>query len=376
MPHSNKNNKILLSVVIPTKNRYSTLFPVLSSLCKYIGDSEIEFIIQDNSDDNSPFLDFLVGNEDDVRIKYEYIKNEKFSIKENTERAIERINGKFSIFIGDDDLISPYILNFVRKMDQEGVKCLIYDPGYYWWDTVKFVKIDYFHRKKAFWYYDANKEFTRKESEREIDFTLKNGAVNIFGLPRFYHGIVETNILKRIRNRTGNYLNGSSPDMAFAMSLALEMKDYYHVKYPISIYGASKNSGGGWSAEKKHNGKIEEQKHLPSNILDIWDKNIPKIWSEHTIYAETASEILKIYGDKRKVNYTSLYATMLAIDFNLKDYLKGYVSISFNFIKILIKRYLGKLKREIQYKLKKFGYKVILLEDVQSVMEFLKKEYK
>lgn len=375
MTDFNLNNKTLLSVVIPTKNRYSTLLPVLSSLCENIEDSVIEFIIQDNSDDNSLFLDFLTKN-DDIRVKYEYIKNEKFSIKENTERAIERVNGKYSIFIGDDDLILPNILYFVRKMDNEGIKCLVYDPGYYWWDTVNFKKPDYFHRKKAFWYYDAKEEFIRKKSNKEIDFMLKNGAVNIFGLPRFYHGIVETDILKQIRNRTGNYLNGSSPDMAFAMSLALEMEDYYHVKYPISIYGASKNSGGGFSAEKKHYGKIEEQNHLPSNILEIWDTNIPKIWSEHTIYAETASEILRIYDDNRKINYTSLYATILALDFNLRYYLKGYFSISFSFIKILIKRYLGIVKREIQYKLKRFGYKVILLDDVDKAMKFLKKEYK
>lgn len=362
---------IVLSVIIPTKNRYSTLLPILESLCNNIVEPNIEFVIQDNSEDNLEYLNFQ-KRYNDSRIRYEYINNDKFSIKENTERAIERVYGKYAIFIGDDDLISPNIMHFVKEMESSNIECLIYPPAYYWWNTVDFVSSTYYHRKKAFWYYETNTDIIEKKSDKEIAFLLNNGASSLYSLPRFYHGIVKTEILNKIKARTGSYLNGSSPDMAFSVSIALEIDSYSFVKYPISVFGASKNSGGGWSASKKHYGRIEEQRHLPHNILELWDSKIPKIWSEYTIYAQTTSEILRIYNDKRTINYDALYATMIALDFNLRGFAKDYITFNINFFKYLSRRLLGRVKRKIQYKMKKFGYNVLLLDNVEQVMKYLK----
>ena len=49
---------LLLSIVIPTKNRYDYLCILIKSLLKNQSD-EFEIIIQDNSDDNTLFIEFL-----------------------------------------------------------------------------------------------------------------------------------------------------------------------------------------------------------------------------------------------------------------------------------------------------------------------------
>lgn len=53
-----KTNNILLSVIVPTKNRYEYLKQCITTLAS-IDNGSIELIIQDNSDDNLEILAFL-----------------------------------------------------------------------------------------------------------------------------------------------------------------------------------------------------------------------------------------------------------------------------------------------------------------------------
>ncbi len=371
---------ILLSVIIPTKDRYTTLLPVLTSLLKYIDSDNVEFIIQDNSEIKEDLGNLLL----DDRVIYSHNSN-PVSIKENTIAAISKITGEYTIFIGDDDLLSPYIVDIVKSMKAKNMDCLIYNAAYYWWDSVDFVKETYYHKKKAFWEpTNLNLEFIKKDSAKELENVLVNGAGGMLNLARYYHGIIKTSLLVDIKNRTGQYLNGSSPDMGFAVSLNLTIKDYFFINFPISIYGASKNSGGGWTAAKKHYGKIEEQKHLPSNIKELWDEQIPYIWSETSIYGQTASEILRKFERTEKINYTALYATMIANEPYLFSYIKPMLVHHFSnipvtiisFLKYYTKRKIGNYLRNQKYKNRKMEYKVSLIDNVDSLMSYMKNNIK
>ena len=64
--------EFLLSVVIPTKNRYSNLIPLISALVER-SSSELEIVIEDNSEDNEIFLKFY-ENMNSKNIKYFYCK--------------------------------------------------------------------------------------------------------------------------------------------------------------------------------------------------------------------------------------------------------------------------------------------------------------
>lgn len=371
---------ILLSVIIPTKDRYTTLIPVLKSFLKYIESDEIEFIVQDNSENKEDLGDIIL----DERIIYDYIPI-SMSIKENTTEAIHKINGEYTIFIGDDDLLSPHIIDIVKLMKEKNMNCLIYNAGYYWWNSVDFVNETYYHKKRAFWEpTNLNLNFVKMNSEKELDNVLLNGAGGMLNLARYYHGIIKTSLLHEIKKETGYFLNGSSPDMGFAASLNLIVKEYFFINFPISIYGASKNSGGGWTASKKHFGKIEEQKHLPKNIKDLWDNKIPYIWSETSIYGQTMYEILSQFKVDKKINYSALYATMLAFEPYLFSYIKPKLFnhlrnnpfSSISVAKYYAKRKLGSFKRDQKYKNERMEYKVSILDNVDSVMSYMKNNIK
>lgn len=373
-----KYNK-LLSIIIPTKNRYECLIPVVIALLKHIKNDNLELIIQDNSDDNKKGLYFF-DNFEDQRVKYSYHK-ESLSIQDNTIFAIDQASGKYLIFIGDDDLVSPHIYKFVEFLDKKSIECLVFNSAYYWWNSVSFEKENKFHRKNALWVpINQSLELVERSAHVELEIMLQSGSGIFLRLPKFYHGIVRRDVLEQIKDITGTYLPGSSPDIAFSTALSLVLERYYYVNFPLSVFGASRNSGGGMTVRKEHHGKIEDQKFLPKNIVENWNKYIPKIWSEKTIYAQSVTEVLKTFKSKKQFNYIAFYATMLAYEpYLAKDLIpavKLYCGFNFlNYFKIsyvFVKKKLGIIYRYIKIFSNTYDYNVVIANDVDIVMEQLK----
>jgi glycosyltransferase involved in cell wall biosynthesis len=370
----------LLSIIIPTKNRYKTLIPVIKSILKNINTEQIELVIQDNSDDNKDVLNYFNSNIDS-RLKYFYI-SKNMSIAENTIAATENAKGKYLIFIGDDDIVAPDIIDFVYQLDEIDGDCLIYSSAFYWWDSVEFKRKTHYHRNNTLWLpQNISKDFKKLSSKIELESMLKLGAVGYFSLPRYYHGIVKKTVLDSIKIATGSILPGSCPDISFATSISLVIDEYYFINYPLSVFGASKNSGGGFTASKKHFGKIEDQPFLRDNILQEWDPMIPKIWSERTIYPQTVFEVLKEFDSKLKINYTSFYSSMFVYETYLFKYL---LPVLFNYLKkkpfkfipfvyLVLKNKLSKWYNMYKASNKKMNFDVYEVSEIDKVMEVLSK---
>lgn len=103
----------LVSVVVPTKNRYK----YLKHLIKLVDSfqlPELEFVIQDNSDDNSEILSFLKSYSN-PHIKYFY-STDALTMSQNGELAIRRSTGDYVCYIGDDDGVCRNIVDCARWM--------------------------------------------------------------------------------------------------------------------------------------------------------------------------------------------------------------------------------------------------------------------
>lgn len=373
-------NSLLLSIIIPTKNRYSTLFIVVDSIIENLSNKfNYEIIIQDNSDDNKSCLDYL-SRKKSSQIKYFY-ESMSIPIADNTELAIDNAKGKYMIFIGDDDFIAPDILKITNIMDEQSIKCLIYSPGYYWWNSVVFSSENYYHKSKNLWLpmVSSTIEFTKLDTKYELNKTLEKGAMAYDMLPRFYHGIVLRSEILKFKSIIGRYISGSCPDMDFAISLALSLDEHYFVNYPISVFGASKNSGGGFTALKKHFGKIEDLPFLRYNIRENWNPLIPRIWSEKTIYPQTTSEVLIAYNVKKEVNLLPLYAAMLIYTPFLEPKIYKYVikNCRYNLIKYLkfiieiVRKIAGFIVTKLRYRFKKLPYMVYNNVEANNVILIL-----
>ncbi len=370
----------ILSVVIPTKDRYDTLLPTLSAMLGHIDDVGLEVIVHDNSADNARALAFLESL-NDPRVVYVHLP-EPVSIIENTEPALELARGEYVTFIGDDDLVVPDIVTVARSLKGAGIEAAIYKPAYWWWSSVVFSKPSRFHAPGAFWYPPMTNGAARLlDSRAELALVLGEGAPAIFDLPRLYHGLVARSALDRLRSRTGHLVNGASPDMALAAGLACVLDRHVLLDYPLTIYGASRDSGGGWTAARKHYGRIADQKHLPRSTIENWNPRLPPVWSEHTIYPQTVGEVLAAMDLPDSLDYTAFYASMLVNEPHLRSllrplaarHLRQHPSEFGKFLGILGKKATGRAKRALQRRFIGLPFDLQIFNSPEQCMDFLAK---
>jgi len=313
----------LLSIIIPTKNRYSYLNNLVISLSGFTS-SEFEVVIQDNSENNEQFVDFL-GILNDSRIKYFYERN-SLSIIENSEFAVKNSLGKYLCFIGDDDGVIEEIIEFVSWMKINTVDSAVcHTPKYYWPDVVH--KVHDFSGSLS--YSSFSKKIAHIDPITELKKCLKLGGNSLELMPRLYHGIVSRNSLEKLYEQCSSYFPGPSPDMANAVALSTIIQNHVLYDCPIIIAGAGFNSAGGAGARKAHIGRIEDMKFLPKGTSENWEKGIPKIWTGQTIWAESAIKALKLTRNEAYLplfNYNYLYASFFVFHSQL-------ISSNFHFIK-------------------------------------------
>jgi glycosyltransferase involved in cell wall biosynthesis len=376
-----ESKEILLSILIPTKDRYECLLPVLTACLKYIPTDKFEIIVQDNSNDNSEIQNYLRETNNE-KLKYFYTQT-SLSITENTILAVSNAKGKYITFIGDDDLVSPFIIDIVDLMIQKNISCLIHKPAHYWWNTVEFAHPSSYNQKCALWMVDdISIEPNELDAKKELEFVIQSGAVSYFNLPRLYHGIVKMEVLEIIKQKTGTYLPGGCPDISFATALALVVDTCYYIHYPVTVFGASKNSGGGMSARNAHFKTFEEATFVSDRTKENWDEFIPRIWSAHTWYANSVQEVLKSFKVNRNINFIEFYGSMLAYESNLNSYLKplihkyckGNLLRYLQIIKVYLKKLAGIYYRKRKFEKGTVGYTVKLAYTVDQCMLVLSEE--
>ena len=97
-------DKPILSIVVPTKNRYETLSVLVDALMKWKS-HDFELVVQDNSDDSTPWEEIAGQHGQDSRLVYSYYKGD-ISAPENCDLALKRVSGEYVCILGDDDGIT------------------------------------------------------------------------------------------------------------------------------------------------------------------------------------------------------------------------------------------------------------------------------
>lgn len=127
---------ILLSVLVPTYNRYQYLKGCLSSLSR-IRSERMEVIVQDNTVENKEITEYL-QELDDPRIKYFHMVDH-VSQMENSDLAMSHASGKYITMIGDDDTICECMLDACEFCEENGIDAVNFIiPGFNWPD-MKFI---------------------------------------------------------------------------------------------------------------------------------------------------------------------------------------------------------------------------------------------
>ncbi len=296
----------ILSIIMPTHNRSQYAISAINSILSF-SENSIELVVTDTSEDSD--LKDLVNLILDDRLKYRYI-NEPLSMTENYNFAMSMATGTYVCLIGDDDTITEdaiFVASWAKENGVEIVSPLV--VANYAWPDFKHRFLGNAHAGRL---YIKRSYGTSKWRNSKIDLenALRRGALGTEGLPKVYHSIVARSLMEKIKEQSGAYFHGVSPDVSGAIGLAIVSEKYLEIDYPLTIPGASGKSNSGRSAMNKHKGTLKGDSHTKRFKKLNWPTLIPHFTSVETVWAQAAYETIHSLRPELidKYNFIWLYA--------------------------------------------------------------------
>jgi len=372
------NKRPLLSIVIPTKDRYFYLKKLIVLIDSFQS-TEIELVLQDNTFDNTEIIEFL-QQKDYSYIQYAH-KSEQIPVSLNSDLAILNSTGEFVCFIGDDDGVTSYIIDCAHWMKQHNIDVVVpAQISYSWPDFISKNGLSY---SGKLIHQPLDGKIIPIDPIQALSDIMAKGFINRGHLPLVYHGIVKRSILDKIYEIGGTYFPAPSPDIANGVALSLIVDKYFNMNIPIIISGASKTHGGGIRKLKNHVANIEDVPFLPKAAKQNWESNIPKVWTGETIWPESAIKALRYMGREdliTNINFEYLYLHFIVYHFSLRSLAyklsKKPIKLGFFVIFMIGKRYFNAFFRLIYLKIfRKISGKIVFsnVEDINKAVELLQK---
>lgn len=285
-----------ISVVVPTKNRYKYLKKLIELVVSF-NTQELEFVIQDNSDDNQEIMEFL-NNYKYPWLRYFYCKEHLTSI-ENFDLAINHTTGDYVCFIGDDDGIVCNIVDCANWMKANNIEALISVKSVYVWPNEK----------------DSSGFLTIEPSSSLIEYlnpilelrkTLNNGCQELGDIPVVYTGIVSRYILSKVYKDCGTYFpGGASADIANGVALCFYVKRFVKINMPVIITGTSPMTGG--IKNRKSFIPFSNIPFISKDVGNNWEGYFPKYWFGCFVWPESAVKSLRALGKESFIAELNIY---------------------------------------------------------------------
>lgn len=223
------------TVVIPSRDRQTYCISAIKSVM-LAKREDVEVIVLDNSLNAKLLPKLIKANGLVEKVTLVRSENERLTMAENWERAIDLISGKWVLFLGDDD----------------GCTQFTFDAFDFLTSTFKFSAF----RWPLFYY----KWPCFPSSNRgRLKLPLSIGKLNIFNSsdvlqassswkgdrrwpaigPSVYHGLVNAEIIRQGRDKYGKHFIGEAVDYASGILNATLLDGYMRYSFPLTIMGAS-----------------------------------------------------------------------------------------------------------------------------------------
>lgn len=281
----------LVSIAVPTHNRARYAIHAIQSLLA-IADERLEVVVSDTSTDGELAEWIATCGVSDARLVYVRPPGQP-DMTGNHNAALAHCRGEFVCLIGDDDTVCAEILEAACWARERGVRLVAPNvvANYVWPDF----RSRYFGDGHASRLYIA-REFGGGrfvEGAQALQAAMANAAQGTDGLPKIYHGLVDRRLLERMRQTSGQYFHGSSPDVSGAIGLAMCGERFLVVDYPLTIPGASGGSNTGRSAMNTHKGRLGQESQTRAFETHGWSAGVPKFFSVETVWAHAALETVR-----------------------------------------------------------------------------------
>lgn len=328
----------ILSIIVPTKNRYFYLQNLIL-LIKDFDTSKIELVIQDNSGDNTDFLEFL-NDYKESWIKYFYCNSYLTSVQ-NFDRAVINSIGNYVCFIGDDDAIVRNILEIVEFMDNENIEAARFvRSDYYWPEVNKYGSTLYFgHLKEKIEYLSPLKE---------LRILLGMGCQDLCRIPLLYYGIVRRDILDKVYSIGKTFFPGPSADIANGVALCFSVTKYAYFHVPIVISGTSSNTGGGAYSKKNRKMELSEVNFISEDAKKNWEQKLPPVWSGTIVWPESAIKALRYMSEEKYIKYLNIDKVLASFVYANRSYFSFVLSYTESKLMFIIYLCLFFIKRIVK----------------------------
>lgn len=294
----------IVSVVVPTKNRYKYLKQLIS-LIESFNDSRIELLIHDNSDNNREIMEFLSGKSP-VSTSY-YYDTEKLSMGENAERGINKAKGEYICFIGDDDAVCRNIADcaeWMRENQVDAVRSLYLN---YCWNEDKGENCG------SVYFDDFSFACRLGDPIAEMKKVLNDGVPDFKYMAKIYHGIIKKSVLEDVQRHGECLFPGPTPDMSGAVSIAFFIKKYVMINIPIVMPGISRMVGGGVMGKVL---SLDEVSFITDSDREKWPADYPPLWATELIWPVCVINALKSVNHKEylsELNKNKLLSRLVII---------------------------------------------------------------
>ena len=292
-------NSPLLSIIIPTRNRQKYAISAITSILS-ISAPDLELVVQDNSDSRD-LEEYIRSNINDTRLRYNYTST-PLSFIDNFDAAVSLASGKYLCIIGDDDGVNPEIIEATRWADRNDIDALrqkTVSARYLWPESgVPSTLFTNVSTNGVFAINSFSGKVIRPDPEVEMRKLVQRGGFKYLEteIPRLYPGIVKHECLNKVREKTGSFFGGLSPDIFAAVVIANFTKNVVSIDYPLTIDGVSKSSGSAQGARGEHVGSLEDAPHFRYRGTYKWAEIIPRFYSVQTIWADSTVAALKALG--------------------------------------------------------------------------------
>lgn len=318
--------KPLISIIIPSHNRADCAISTVKSLLKL--DNCVEIIISDTSE-----VDAISEEIEQYRCdRLKHVRPEaKINVVEHFNFALQHAEGDYLVFIGDDDFVSPSIVEmalWAKKRDADALS-FSFPALYYWPNFISSTRWSASAGTLAISKFSGN--ISRINCHKELHKSLQNLGSGVLGMPRAYAGMISRDLLNKIHNKYGELFGGVSPDIYSAALISMESSKAYFIDFPIIVPGASGGSTSGQSANGRHEGGLRDNDHISAFKNLIWDIRVPEFYSVPTVWGYSLVKAVDLNPEwNRSINFQNLYFKIFINNPKYRSYLKpclyGYFS--------------------------------------------------
>ncbi|OGJ87026.1 MAG: hypothetical protein A2268_15030 [Candidatus Raymondbacteria bacterium RifOxyA12_full_50_37] len=221
--------QLLLSIVIPTRNRQDTAIYAVQSALKVSDSNDFEIVVHDCGDDNS--LERLLNQINDPRIKY--VKIAPTSMTQNWNYAICQCSGYYVSFLGDDDGVLNCLYDIAKWGFRKGYETISFSRRvFYDWPSTRADQ-----KGNLFW-----NSFTTEASEFLPSIERFTEPYYFYKLPQLYYGLVKKDLFDVLSRKTNKMLDGYCPDIYAAYSIGFLTKKHLFLDVPCFIQGTSRKA--------------------------------------------------------------------------------------------------------------------------------------